>query len=111
MDEKSQAELEIIDAADRWARDIMRQERFLDQFEQKLLDAVLQYQRITRVVVEAPPVQLPRPPYIPADLFITETPTTRYSDIPTSPTPSNLKLSPELTEEDIIYLESIRPDD
>lgn len=86
MDEKSQAELEILLAADRWAREVMRADRSLNSIEQELLNAVLNYQRIVRTTVDIP-IQIPRPPFVPNDLFFPEPDTQRYSDIPTIPSP------------------------
>jgi hypothetical protein len=91
MDAKSQARFEILIAADRWAREIMRQDKILDPLEQKLFEAVMQYQRIIRSVVEIP-TEIPRPPYIPSkelESYIDREPDTkRYSDIPTMPSPA-----------------------
>jgi hypothetical protein len=85
--DKSQAEVDILIAADRWARETMRQEKYLDPVEQSLLDAILVYQRLTRSLPDNLPVEIPKPPYLPPDLK--ETITSRYSDIPTSPGASN----------------------
>ena len=89
LEAKTRAELSIIEAADKWARDIMRQDRFLDTFEQDLLDSVLEYQRITRSFVEVPPIQIPRPPNMPTNLHVPPPEKTpRYSAAPTIPTPA-----------------------
>jgi hypothetical protein len=90
MDAKSQAELEILMAADRWARDILRQDRLLDPVEQKLFETIMHYQRLTRSIVEIPPPDIPRPPYIPSQELKSyiEPDTMRYSDIPTVPSPA-----------------------
>ena len=88
MDDKSQAELDILEAADQWARDIMRQDKILNPLEQKLLDSVLHYQRMTRTHLEIPPVEIPKPPFVPQDLFFNE-PTMRYSEVPTVRSPPN----------------------
>lgn len=85
MDDKSQAELDILLAVDRWAREVMRTDRSLDPLEQELLDAFMHYQRITRSNIDMP-VQIPRPPNVPNDLF-QEPDTKRYSDAPTVPSP------------------------
>jgi hypothetical protein len=114
MDEKSQAELDILIAADRWAREVMRTDKFLDYLEQDLLDAVMHYQRITRATIDVHPVNLPKPPDVPTDLF-TDNPTHRYSDIPTVPSPPGgipavTDIEPlELDEEDIEWSGTGKP--
>jgi hypothetical protein len=91
MDVKSQAELDIIIAADWWAREILRSDKSLDNIEQKLFDAVLYYQRLTRTPIEVP-AQIPKPPHIPADLILSDSrydiPTERYSNVKTIKSPS-----------------------
>jgi hypothetical protein len=89
MDAKSQAELEVLIAADRWVRNILRQDRSLDPVEQRLFDTVMHYQRLTRSAVEIPQ-DIPKPPYIPSkelNSYI-ESDTMRYSEIPTVPSPA-----------------------
>ena len=95
MDAKSQAELEILMAADRWARDILRQDKILDLEDQRLFDTIMHYQRLIRPPVEIPPLNIPRPPYIPSKELesyiehdMMEHDTMRYSDIPTVPSPA-----------------------
>lgn len=90
MDAKSQAELDILMAADRWARDVMRQDKHLDPVEQKLLETIMYYQRLTRSIIEIPPPDIPPPPAIPKEELESyiEHDTTRYSDIPTRPSPA-----------------------
>ncbi|MFA5758413.1 MAG: hypothetical protein WC942_03425 [Clostridia bacterium] len=81
------AKKEVVICADRWAREILREDRLLNSAEQALLDAVLFFNRINKVVVDIPP-QFPRPGFLPEDLLETIEPrTARYSDIPTAPSP------------------------
>lgn len=87
MDDRSQAELDVLMAADRWAREVMRTDRILDPIEQALLDAVLQYQRLARVVDI--PAEFPKAPAVPNDLFIEEERTLRYSEVPTVRSPAH----------------------
>jgi hypothetical protein len=92
MDENEahQAKLRVLAAADWWAREVMRSDKSLTYVEQKLFDAVLYYQKIERASIEIP-INLPRPPHLPTDLHYepveNETPTKRYSDIPTIQSP------------------------
>lgn len=104
MDAKSQAELDILIAADRWARDVMRQEKHLDPIEQNLLETIMYYQRLTRSIIEIPPPDIPSPPALPKtelESYI-EHDTARYSDIPTKPSPAGGTL---VVKEDIEPLE------
>jgi len=82
----------ILEAADRWARDVMRSEKSLNRSEQALLEAVLNYRRVIRSALKIPKKieRLPPPPQLPRDLgreLVTEMDTLRYSDVPTVPTP------------------------
>jgi len=87
MDVKSQAELDILMAADRWAREVMRTDRYLDPIEESLLEAVLNYQRLARVIDV--PVEFPKAPPVPNDLFAEDERTLRYSEVPTVKSPAN----------------------
>lgn len=86
-DVKSQAELDILTAADWWAREVMRSDRSLNSVEQKLFDAVMHYRRLSRPDLPDVPV-IPKAPHLPTDLHYDEIPTRRYSDIPTVPSPA-----------------------
>lgn len=82
----------ILEAADRWAREVMRSEKDLTRIELALLEAVLDYRRLIRSALKIPKKvnRLPPPPPVPRDLgkeLITEMDTLRYSDVPTIPTP------------------------
>ncbi len=86
--EAHQARLKILEAADRWALEVMRSDRILNTVEQKLFNAVTHYQRVQKSSFEDP-INLPKPPYLPKDLFNeSEIPTRRYSEIPTIPSPA-----------------------
>lgn len=87
MDDRSQAELDILIAADRWAREVMRTDRLLDPVEESLLNAIIQYQRLTRVIDI--PAEFPKAPAVPNDLFIDDDRTLRYSEIPTVRSPAH----------------------
>lgn len=86
-DLKSQAELNIITAADWWACDVMRLERSLSHSEQRLFDALMNYRRICRPDIAGIIPTIPKPPHLPTDLHYDDTPTQRYSDVPTIPSP------------------------
>lgn len=86
-DSKSQAELDILTAADWWSREIMRSDRILNSVEQRLFDAVMHYRRLSRPDITDVPV-IPKPPHLPTDLHYNEIPTQRYSDPPTIPSPA-----------------------
>lgn len=86
MDDRSQAELNILIAADRWAREVMRADKVLNPVDQALLDAVLHYQRLSRGLVNLP-VEFPKDPGVPNDLFLEDELTLRYSEVPTVKSP------------------------
>lgn len=96
MDTKSNAEIEVLLAADNWAREVMRQEKYLNITEQKLLDTVLNLQRITRGFINIPPPKIPKPPHMPQNLYdnivnrmkAEDLSTIRYSKYTTIPTPN-----------------------
>lgn len=80
--------LKILIGADKWARHVLRQDRVLDAQEQELMDAVLEYQQFAKTRAENP-IQIPKLPPIPRDLYTDkEEITSRYSDIPTVPSPA-----------------------
>jgi hypothetical protein len=81
MDARNEAEQNIIDAADRWAREILRGDKLLDDVERNLFDAVMRYTKLLK-----DPSHLPPPPLIPRELE-DQIPTERYSDKPTVPSP------------------------
>jgi hypothetical protein len=92
MDAKSQAELEIISAAQFWIAEVMRCDRYLNVTEQALFDAVLHYNSLTKQSIKLPPPSkpvFPKPPKLPSDLVRSLTPrdseidTIRYSEKPT----------------------------
>lgn len=126
MDENEghQARLKILAAADWWAREVMRSDKSLSVVEQKLFDAVTHYQRIQKASFEIP-ISLPRLPYIPKDLYNQiiipekETPTQRYSDVPTVPSPMEISTVDidriieeieKLDEEDILWTGKQKPE-
>lgn len=89
-------ELEILDAADRWASEVMRQDKYLDPFEQKLFEAVLKYRNITRTSWQLPkpakilnnPVPQIRFTPIGIEIESEQLETLRYSETPTRPSPA-----------------------
>jgi hypothetical protein len=90
IENAEQAKLEILTAADWWAREVMRSDKSLTTVEQKLFEAVIHYQRLEREAFEIP-IRFPKPPLVPTNLGyepIDETPTKRYSELPTAPIPS-----------------------
>lgn len=101
MDAKSQAELEIIYAAQFWIAEVMRCDRYLNTTEQALFDAVLNYNNLTKQSIKLPPPSkpvFPKPPKLPSDLVKSLTPkdseidTLRYSAKPTERSPSSYGL-------------------
>lgn len=91
--------LRILIGADKWARNVLRQDRVLDAQEQELMDAAEN------------PIQIPKLPPIPRDLYADRDEiTSRYSDIPTVPSPAfgMLAVRPDtIGLEDIPELEDI----
>jgi hypothetical protein len=88
MDARTKAELDIISAADCWARGVMQNDRLLDLTEQSLLDAVMAYDRLVKRI-GLDPSHLPPPPQMPHDMDVEDQiPTVRYSDHSTVPSPS-----------------------
>lgn len=115
IDSKLQAELDVLVAADRWARDIMRTDKVLDPGEQMLLDAVMVYQRLVRSSIDYSNfVTIPRPPIVPEDVKYMVAPpqpslaslmdTVRYSKRPTMPSsPIGIRRKSERAADDIDY--------
>jgi len=102
--------LRILIGADKWARNVLRQDRVLDAQEQELMDAVLEYRQFAKTRAENP-IQIPKLPPIPRDLYTDRDEiTSRYSDIPTVPSPAfgMLAVRPDtIGLEDIPELEDI----
>ena len=86
-DPKTQAELDIITAADWWACDVMRLDQALNPSEQRLFDAVMNHRRICRPDIAGIIPTIPKPPHLPTDLHYDDIPTKRYSEVPTIPSP------------------------
>jgi hypothetical protein len=84
MDIKTDIINNIIVAADCWLRDVLRNDRVLNDIEQNLFDAIMAYNKMSK---ELDPSHLPPPPPLPSD-FENQIPTKRYSDRPTIPSPA-----------------------
>lgn len=78
----------VLDAADRWARNIMRTDIMLDKEEQSLLEAVSEYIKENKKIETGNFIDLPKPPNIPKDFKFKNRQnedTVRYSKYPTRP--------------------------
>ena len=90
------AERRVIEAAEKWARAIIRRDYALAEHEDDLFNAVMILNNLSRGKV-IDPDPLPKPPRMPAiEYNSVEEDTLRYSGRPTKPTPKGLEL--DLTE-------------
>jgi len=99
-DPKLQTELDVLIAADRWARDILRTDKILNIGEQQLLDAVILYQHFIHTNINYHNfVTLPKPPLLPEDMMEPLADTVRYSKYPTIPSNPVSSQSADIKEE------------